>query len=118
VVQILQTMLEAMLESMHHAMLIYLYRRIYDVQASMLQGSVIAVRDCLQICESANGSAFYGSAGFAWTAFIAACEAEGIDLQRSFTTWYEIAAQRAGLASFTESLETVNSVWREKRALK
>jgi len=57
----------------------------------------------------------HGSAGFIWPAFIAACEAEDVEVQESFTTWFEISARRSGLSGFTETLTSIRKIWREKR---
>lgn len=107
--------LENMLEAMRHALAIYFYRRIYDLNASMLQDKVVKVRDCLLQCEYADPSVVHGSAGFIWPAFIAACEAEDPKVQDSFSTWFEISGRRSGLSCFGQSLASVQKIWQEKR---
>jgi CRISPR/Cas system-associated endoribonuclease Cas2 len=110
-----QHILENMLEAMRLALAIYFYRRIYDINASILQEKVIGVRDCLLQCEYADSSVVHGSAGFIWPAFIAACEAEDPDVQESFARWFEISAQRSGLSGFTRTLSSIRKIWQEKR---
>jgi CRISPR/Cas system-associated endoribonuclease Cas2 len=110
-----QHILENMLEAMRLALAIYFYRRIYDINASILQGKVVGVRDCLLQCEYADSSVVHGSAGFIWPAFIAACEAEDPDVQESFARWFEISAQRSGLSGFTRTLSSIRKIWQEKR---
>lgn len=107
--------LENMLEAMRLALAIYFYRRIYDINASILQEKVVGVRDCLLQCEYADSSVVHGSAGFIWPAFIAACEAEDPDVQESFATWFEISARRSGLSGFTRTLSSIRKIWQEKR---
>ncbi|OOQ89584.1 hypothetical protein PEBR_07486 [Penicillium brasilianum] len=110
-----QHILENMLEAMRLALAIYFYRRIYDINASMLQEKVTGVRDCLLQCEYADSSVVHGSAGFIWPAFIAACEADDPDVQETFATWFEISARRSGLSGFTKTLSSIRKIWQEKR---
>ncbi|KAJ5524404.1 hypothetical protein N7494_011054 [Penicillium frequentans] len=110
-----QHILETMLEAMRHALAIYFYRRIYDLNASMLQDKVASVRDCLLQCEYADSSVVHGSAGFIWPAFIAACEAEDPEVQKSFSAWFDISAQRSGLSCFKQTLISIEKIWEEKR---
>ncbi|CAK7231204.1 hypothetical protein SCUCBS95973_007832 [Sporothrix curviconia] len=95
---------------------IYFYRRIYNLNVALLQPKVKTVRDWLYQYERANPDLLYGSFGLLWPAFVAACEAEGADLQASFAQWYRLAAQRSGLACFDEALTIVERVWQAKRA--
>ncbi|KAJ5676188.1 hypothetical protein N7462_009085 [Penicillium macrosclerotiorum] len=111
-----QHILENMLEAMRLALAIYFYRRIYDLNASMLQEKVVGVRDCLLQCEYADSSVVHGSAGFIWPAFIAACEAEDPDVKESFSTWFEASADRSGLSGFTQTLNLIRKIWSEKRS--
>ncbi|KAJ5103168.1 hypothetical protein N7532_003697 [Penicillium argentinense] len=110
-----QHILENMLEAMRQALAIYFYRRIYDIDASMLQEKVTGVRDCLLQCEYADSSVVHGSAGFIWPAFIAACEAEDPKVQESFSTWFEMSSQRSGLSCFGQTLASIEKIWQEKR---
>ncbi|KAE8341996.1 hypothetical protein BDV24DRAFT_174112 [Aspergillus arachidicola] len=105
--------LSNMLDAMYQALSIYFYRRVYDMEASMLQQKVIAVRDCLWRC--ADPTVLHASAGFIWAAFIAACEADDRELQMSFSKWFKDSAQRSGLSSFRETLARIERIWREKR---
>ncbi|KAJ6110545.1 hypothetical protein N7486_002780 [Penicillium sp. IBT 16267x] len=100
---------------MRHALAIYFYRRIYDLNASMLQDKVASVRDCLLQCEYADSSVVHGSAGFIWPAFIAACEAEDPEVQKSFSAWFDLSAQRSGLSCFNQTLKSIEKIWEEKR---
>lgn len=110
-----QAILNNMLEALQHALSIYFYRRIYDVDSSILQQKVLAVRDCLLRCDCADASVVHGLAGLIWPAFIAACEAEDPKVQALFSSWFRGAAQRSGLSCFTDTLENIEKVWQEKR---
>lgn len=110
-----ERIMENMLEAMRQALAIYFYRRIYDLDASMLQKKVVDVLDCLMQCEYADSSVVHGSAGFIWPAFIAACEAEDPKVQESFSAWFEMSAQRSGLSSFAQTQSSIEKIWQEKR---
>ncbi|CAI7623113.1 unnamed protein product [Penicillium glandicola] len=106
--------IENMLNSMQNALAIYFYRRIHDVNASLLQQKVVGVLDNLQRCEHTDSTVVHGSAGFIWPAFIAACEAEDPLVQVSFSDWFVNSARRSGLSCFTETLANIQRIWQEK----
>ena len=110
-----QYVLETSLHGMQTALAIYFYRRVYDVDASMLQGKVMSVRDWLCRDEYADSSMVFGYVGHIWPAFIAACEAEDQEIQASFWAWFMTSAQQSGLPCFTETLKDIERVWQEKR---
>ena len=110
-----QHVVETILHGMQAALAIYFYRRVYDVDASILQRKVVSVRDWLFRCEHADRTMVFGYVGQIWPAFIAACEAEDHELQASFSTWFITSAQQSGLPCFTETLKDIECVWQEKR---
>ncbi|KAF4784875.1 hypothetical protein HER10_EVM0000003 [Colletotrichum scovillei] len=67
--------------AMHQALIIYFYRRVYNMSAMVIQDSVRKTLDFIQPCleETADDHDFATSIG--WAAFIAACEATTPDLQ-------------------------------------
>ncbi|KAK5948010.1 hypothetical protein OHC33_010938 [Knufia fluminis] len=87
-------MLETMQSALHHALAIYFYRRIHDVDPVVLQPKVQKVKEylfaCKQICESGGG--FLD--GWMWPAFIAGCEALDPTLQEAFTAWFEFSTKK------------------------
>lgn len=109
--------LPIVLHGMQIALSIYFYRRVYDVSSSMLQQRVAAVRDWLFAYDEANSDQqhLHGSFGLVWPAFVAACEAESLDLQESFRQWFHAAPRRSGLAC-DMNLEIVEKVWRARNA--
>jgi arginine metabolism regulation protein II len=115
--QIERCIADRMLEALRCALSIYFYRRIYDVDPSILQQKVIQVRECLLYCNEADPNGHYSSARFIWPAFIAACEAEDPDVQTSFSNWFKNSAQKSGLLAFTNTLEDIERVWQEKRSV-
>lgn len=106
--------IENMLTAIHHALAIYFYRRVYDLDSALLQQRVVAVLECLLRCENADPHALYGSAGFIWPAFIAACEAEDEKVQTSFSEIFTKVAQRSGFSTFARTLTDIQQVWLAK----
>ncbi|KAJ4993695.1 hypothetical protein SVAN01_00749 [Stagonosporopsis vannaccii] len=109
------SMLDDLLQAMQHALTIYFHRRIYDVEADMLQAHVVGVLDCLLRLEAAEAGTVYGSARMLWPAFIAACEAEDPLVQSSFREWFQISATRSGLPYFGNAKVNIERVWDERR---
>lgn len=107
--------LTSLLDGMQSALRIYFYRRVYDVSSSMLQPIVVSVRNWLFDYDQANPDFLHGSFGLMWPAFIAACEADGADLQSSFRQWFCNAAQRSGLGCINENAKLVERVWQARR---
>lgn len=109
------TSLAHLIEATYHALVIFFYRKVYDVDSSMLQQSVSDVRDCLLRYESANTEKGFASMRLVWPAQIAACEAEGPGMQSCFLEWFERAAEANGLPFFTAKLASIKDVWLEKK---
>lgn len=103
--------LTSLLDGMQSALRIYFYRRIYDVSSSMLQPMVISVRNWLFDYDQANPVVLHGTFGLIWPAFIAACEADGAELQNSFRQWFCNAARRSGLGCISENANLIERVW-------
>ncbi|RJE24903.1 hypothetical protein PHISCL_02735 [Aspergillus sclerotialis] len=103
-----------MFDAMKYALAIYFYRKIYDLEAHMLQIMVLQVRNCLLQCESVGPNVLYGSTGYIWPAFIAACETADPEIQLSFSNWFKTSAQRSGLSTFTDTLANIERIWDEK----
>jgi arginine metabolism regulation protein II len=112
--QLDQDIIKSMLDALQNALAIYFYRRIHDVDASMLQQKVVAVLKCLLRCQHTDSTVVHGSAGFIWPAFLAACESENSSVQASFTTWFENSACRSGLSVFTQMLADIQKIWQKK----
>lgn len=92
-----QLILETLATAMLQALMIYFYRRVYDVDQSMLQPSVLAVRDCLRRFEAGSCGVGYGEARLVWPAYIAASEADDVEVRKEIENWFENCARRSGL---------------------
>ncbi|KAF2628224.1 hypothetical protein BU25DRAFT_490846 [Macroventuria anomochaeta] len=110
-----EPMLDDLLQAMQHALTIYFHRRIYNLEADMLQTHVVGIHDCLLRSEAAGAGTMYGSARLLWPAFIAACEAEDPQVQASFAEWFQSSASRSGLPYFDNAKASIERVWDQKR---
>ncbi|RDK45873.1 hypothetical protein M752DRAFT_324663 [Aspergillus phoenicis ATCC 13157] len=109
------TVVRLMLSALHKALLIFFYRRIYDVDPMILQDKAWQVRDALAQVERDDMPATRIAAPFIWAAFIAACEALDPSLQDWFAGWFETSARKSGLGTFKLALKIARQVWERQR---
>ncbi|KAJ4377335.1 hypothetical protein N0V83_000160 [Neocucurbitaria cava] len=112
-----QSLLTTMLSAMQNALAIYFYRRIYDVEASILQSKVEAVRDCLSYFESVSSDTPYGAIRLIWPAFIAGCEAEDTDVRDTISGWFDRSAACSGSRLFADTRANMERIWAQKDRL-
>ncbi|KAM0548859.1 hypothetical protein ACHAPJ_009715 [Fusarium lateritium] len=105
-------LLNSLADTMQHALAVYFYRKIYDLDPDMLQQHVLGVRDRLLEFDASDAGMGYGSLRLIWPAFIAACETDDCDIRASFSRWFEDSARRSGLQIFTETKERMEHVWK------
>ncbi|KAM0348179.1 hypothetical protein ACHAP4_011014 [Fusarium culmorum] len=103
-------LLNSLADTMQHALSVYFYRRIYDLDPSMLEKHVLGVRDRLLEFEDSDARMGYGSLRLIWPAFIAACETDDIGIRNSFIQWFQSSAKRSGLRIFTETVERIQHI--------
>lgn len=108
-------MLESMLSALRHALVIYFYRRIHDIDPEMLQSKVSKVKDFLFACKEVCASSGRFVSALTWPAFIAGCEATSDDLQESFSEWFRLCLQRNGNQSSARLQRVMEKVWHERR---
>ncbi|KAK4500161.1 hypothetical protein PRZ48_008347 [Zasmidium cellare] len=104
------TGLAHLIEATYHALVIFFYRKIHDVDCSMLQREVSSVRDCLVRYEVANPERGFASMRLVWPAYVAACEADEPSIQSSFLEWFERAEQESGLPLFSAKLASIKDI--------
>lgn len=108
------SVLHSVFDMMVCALSIYFYRRIYNVNASVLQQKVIMIRDYLLESLATTKGVVPGCVGYIWPAFIAACEAGEDDIRAAFSNWFKDCAFRSGLLCFAENLQIVEKVWQAR----
>ncbi|CAG7557537.1 unnamed protein product [Fusarium equiseti] len=104
-------LLNSLADTMQHALSVYFYRRIYDLDPAMLEKHVLGVRDRLLEFDDSDAGMGYGSLRLIWPAFVAACETDDVDIRASFVKWFEEAGRRSGLRIFKETKERIEQVW-------
>lgn len=107
--------LESMLSALRHALAIYFYRRIRDVEPEVLQFKVKAVRDCIFACKQIACTNGRFLNGLMWPAFIAGCEALDEELQQSFSDWFQLCMRDSGHLLFQRMHQIMQRVWEERR---
>ncbi|GKU16703.1 unnamed protein product [Fusarium langsethiae] len=107
-------LLNSLADTMQHALSVYFYRRIYDLDPGMLEKHVLGVRDRLLEFDDSDAGMGYGSLRLIWPAFIAACETVDGSIRDSFSRWFEHSAKKSGLKIFTETMERIQHVWNER----
>lgn len=101
--------------AMYTALLIFFHRRIYDLDAALLQREVDAVRDsliCTQQDEAGRGDD--NTASLIWPAFIAACEAIHIESQLFFSAWFDSCFTGTGLVSASLAKQVIEMIWAKR----
>lgn len=93
--------LNNMLDATHQALAIYFYRRIYDLDASMLQYRVANVRDCLSRDDHSDNGQSHSSVRLIWPAFIAAREARDVGCESFICE----LVQQSGAAKWITSVQ-------------
>lgn len=107
-----------MIKAMHQGLLIYFYRRIYDVNAEIMQSHVENIRNLLSECSQFDIPAVYHATCFVWVAFVAACEALDPATQDWFSTWFDTCIIKGGHHVFRIIKSTAQEVWeRDKQGL-
>ncbi|KAJ4138643.1 hypothetical protein NW768_002494 [Fusarium equiseti] len=107
-------LLNSLADTMQHALSIYFYRRIYDLDPAMLEKHVLGVRDRLLEFDASDAGMGYGSLRLIWPAFVAACETDDLDIRASFMSWFDEAGGRSGLKIFGETKERIQKVWNDR----
>jgi arginine metabolism regulation protein II len=97
---------------MYTALLIFFHRRINDLDPSLLQQEVEAVRDFLkqvQVDECGLGGG--NMATLIWPAFIAACEAIHSETQTFSSSWFESCFAMTGLINASVAKQIIEIIW-------
>lgn len=105
---------QSMVSAMHHAIIIYFYRRIYNLNAMMMQELVKKTLDYLQPCiqEDVDDPDF--AASIAWPAFIASCEAIAPELQQQALQSIKYIEARALVFSPEPVSQVITTIWEQR----
>lgn len=107
-------------QTVHHMLLgllaglrIYFYRRIYNVDAIILQQQVQKIRQSLEYCRTRDPTRLRYTAGFLWPAFIGACEALDLEEQSYFREWFA-QFQESGFHTAQAALSIAEQTWKRR----
>lgn len=104
-----------MAQAIHSALIIYFYRRVYNMSAMIVQDQVRKTLDSLERCtdQTINDPDF--STSLTWPAFIAACEAATPDLQERSLDYLKVVEGRGGTCFTPKPASLIVSVIRQRR---
>ncbi|KAE8157417.1 fungal-specific transcription factor domain-containing protein [Aspergillus tamarii] len=108
--QINTTLSNHMVLALHKALLVFFYRRIYDVDPTILQDRVWQIQNSLSQCDRGD----IPTAPLLWAAFVAACEALDPVLRDWFTNWFNRSFKASGLHNFRFALKIAKQVWEKQ----
>ncbi|KAL0942691.1 uncharacterized protein CTRU02_200577 [Colletotrichum truncatum] len=102
--------------AMHQALIIYFYRRVYNMSAMVIQDAVRKTLDFIEPCleEMAEDHDFATSIG--WAGFIAACEATTPDLQERGRVILESIDAQGVIFGVDKPSVLAQSVWEQRTA--
>lgn len=100
--------------ALHQALIIYFYRRVYNMSAMVVQDSVRKTVEFLQPCLADDADTHNFATTIAWCSFVAACEATSASLQQDSIKCLEAVAERAGMFGADNPCEVVKSVWQQR----
>ncbi|KAF7562871.1 hypothetical protein G7046_g1259 [Stylonectria norvegica] len=101
--------------AIHQALVIYFYRRIYDMNARILQDLVRKTLDYLEPCMEHMMDDQDFAASLAWPAFIAACEAVSPDLQEKALRCLTATDERGLFFTPKPAKEIVSLIWERRK---
>lgn len=101
-------------QAMYTALLIFFHRRIYDIEAVLLQKEVDAVKDSLSKAQEAAGCHYGSTATLIWPAFIAACEAVDPESELFFTSWFDCCYKVTGLGNVSLAKKVFEMIWKRR----
>jgi arginine metabolism regulation protein II len=107
---------QRMILAFHQALILYFYRRIYNMNAMILQERVSKVFDYLEPCltqELWNEDQDFAT-GLSWSIYVASCEAMLPSLQQRARTYLKTLDQRGVLFTPRPATEMVDAIWRRQ----
>ena len=104
-----------MAQAIHSALIIYFYRRVYNMSAMIVQDLVRRTLDNLEGCtdQTINDPDF--STSLAWPAFIVACEAATPELQERSLNYLKAVEVRGGACFTPKPASLIVSMIRHRR---
>ncbi|KAJ5235466.1 Protein of unknown function DUF3468 [Penicillium citrinum] len=102
-------------QAMYTALLIFFHRRIYDLDATLLQKEVDSVKHTLTKAQETANTSGANTATLIWPAFIAACEAVGAEPESFFSSWFDSCYATTGLCNVSLAKQVFEAIWNRRR---
>ncbi|KAK2033233.1 hypothetical protein LX32DRAFT_705667 [Colletotrichum zoysiae] len=101
--------------AMHQALIIYFYRRVYNMSAMVIKDAVQKTLDLIQPCmkEAASDHEFAASIG--WAGFVAACEATTPDLQERGRKILEAIDNKGVIFGTDKPSKLAQGIWDKRK---
>ncbi|XEV01592.1 hypothetical protein FSHL1_006879 [Fusarium sambucinum] len=100
-----------LVRALNFALIIFFYRRIYNVHPHILQQYVNVVAQSLQEFELYCEKEGQGGPGSPWPAFMAGCEAMTKKYRDYFEDWFDRAFARTGFTRLLTAKKCMQKVW-------
>ncbi|KAF2144335.1 uncharacterized protein K452DRAFT_350018 [Aplosporella prunicola CBS 121167] len=110
-----QNAVKYMALALHQSLLIYFYRRVYNVNAMILQDFVRKTLDYLLVCAIQGAGDQDFAATISWSGFIAACEAVTPELQEKALQCLSMFNKRSIFFASGEIVRIAQEVWKHRK---
>ncbi|EWZ81972.1 hypothetical protein FOWG_14386 [Fusarium oxysporum f. sp. lycopersici MN25] len=100
-----------LVRALNFALVIFFYRRVYNVHPHILQGYINNVMHALQEFERCCDREKQGGPGSPWPAFMAGCEAMTKEKRDYFANWFERAFDQTGFTRLVTARKCMYQVW-------
>jgi arginine metabolism regulation protein II len=102
--------------ALHNALMLYFYRRIYNVNPWLLQSFVVKVLEHLQMVEQEKLEFNILNTSIVWPGFIAAAEACGEESRRISLAWLKGNWRKSGWRSFEQAAIIAEELWNTRQS--
>ncbi|KAF4996200.1 hypothetical protein FDECE_12541 [Fusarium decemcellulare] len=103
-----------LVRALNYALVIFFYRRIRDVNPSILQQHVDSVIQALREFDAACERDGIDGPGSPWPAFLAGCEAMNTSQRQYFSGWLKNSFDKTGFTRFRTIISCMHEVWRRQ----
>jgi arginine metabolism regulation protein II len=97
--------------AIYHGLQVYFYRRVSNLDPSLLQFHVDAIINLLRHCRHDMSKVGIINCGIVWPGFLAAVEALGSQRQASIRSFLRESSLISGMRSFDVAIEVAEEVW-------
>ncbi|KAJ3539873.1 hypothetical protein NM208_g5307 [Fusarium decemcellulare] len=103
-----------LVRALNYTLVIFFYRRIRDVNPSILQQHIDNVIEALREFDAACERDGIDGPGSPWPAFLAGCEAMHTSQRKYFSGWLQNSFEKTGFTRFRTIISCMHEVWRRQ----